>query len=207
MKVLEKQNNISSVQAEQFLTGLRSVRKYKDIPIERNKIEQILDIARKGFSGANTQGVSYVVIDNRDRIRKLKDIIIPTYTEALKIHPEYDILRSLRNHCTEDNVDTIMWDAPCLVLSVCRNKAFDAARVDSVIALTYARLYAQTIGIGSCWAGAVETAVFNKMPQIKELLECGDDFEYITAAVMFGYPKYREKRVPDRNPLQIQWND
>lgn len=207
MNPYEKSLEITGAQAGQFLTSLRSVRKYLDKSVEREKIEQILDVARMAFTGGNSQGISYIAIDNRDKLRKFKDLIIPTYAEKAKKNPGLKGFKALMEHCTDDGVDTILWDAPCLVLSKSDTLPMEIARLNSVIALTYARLFAQTLGIGSCWAGAVEGAILNKMPELRELLDLGEDFDKVTAAVMFGYPKYKPQLIPDRNKLKLQWKD
>ncbi len=205
MNPYEQSLESTSAQAGQFLTSLRSVRKYQNKSVEREKIEQILDVARMAFTGGNSQGISYIAIDNREKLRKFKDLIIPTYASKVKDHPELQGFKALMEHCTVDGVDTILWDAPCLVLSKSDTLPMEIARLNSVIALTYARLYAQTLGIVSCWAGAVEGAILNKLPELRDLLELGEDFDKVTAAVMFGYPKYKQKLIPDRDKLKLQW--
>ena len=205
MNPYEKSLECTSAQAEQFLTSLRSVRKYLDKPVEREKIGQILDVARMAFTGGNSQGISYIAIDNREKLRKFKELIIPTYATKVKDNPKLQGFKALMEHCTVDGVDTILWDAPCLVLAKSDTLPMAIARLNSVISLTYARLYAQTLGIGSCWAGAVEGAIINKLPELRELLELGEDFDKVTSAVMFGYPKYKQQRIPNRNKLKLQW--
>jgi nitroreductase/Pyruvate/2-oxoacid:ferredoxin oxidoreductase delta subunit len=205
MTPYEKSLEISPEQAAQFLTSLRSERNYQDRPVEREKIEQILNVARRAFSGGNSQGISYIALDNKEKLRQFKDLIVPSYTAALQKNPAASGYKALRDHAVIDGIDTILWDAPCLVLAKCDAYPVQVGRLNSLFALTYARLYAQTLGIGSCWAGAVEGAIFNKMPALRDLLELGEDFDKITAAVMFGYPKYTQQRIPDRNKLVLEW--
>ena len=52
----------------------RSVRKFKDKPVEEDKIREIIDTARLAPSGKNIQPVDYIVVTEDDTRKKLAEI-------------------------------------------------------------------------------------------------------------------------------------
>jgi len=65
-------------------------------------------------------------------------------------------------------------------------------------------LFANTLGIGSAWAGLFEMCAFSNYPPLLDLFKIPEN-KLITGAVMVGVPKYSFKRLVDRNPLDVTW--
>ena len=62
--------------ARLFLRSRRSTRCYQSKPVPRDQIRQLMDIARFAPTGGNSQGISYVVIDQQERLRQLTECTI-----------------------------------------------------------------------------------------------------------------------------------
>lgn len=75
--------------------------------------------------------------------------------------------------------------------------------IDSTIAMTTFELLASAEQIGTCWAGFLMIAAKQWQP-LREALEIPEG-NVLTTALMVGYPKFRYSRLPERNPLTIQW--
>jgi nitroreductase len=56
---------------EEVLKKRRSIRKYKDTPISREKILKILEAARIAPSASHRQPWHFIVVENRENIKKL----------------------------------------------------------------------------------------------------------------------------------------
>ena len=56
---------------EEVIEKRRSIRKYKDTPIPRNDILKILEAARIAPSASNRQPWHFIVVENKETIRKL----------------------------------------------------------------------------------------------------------------------------------------
>jgi len=70
--------------AEQLLEVLRSrraVRGFRDEPVEREKIDRILEAGRWAPSGANTQPWEFVVVTDEETITAIGDIYVEFYDE------------------------------------------------------------------------------------------------------------------------------
>lgn len=57
----------SSDQIEQFLKSRRSIRAYREEPVEREKLTKLIDIARYAPSGHNGQPVRWLVVKREKR--------------------------------------------------------------------------------------------------------------------------------------------
>jgi len=104
----------------------------------------------------------------------------------------------------ENGEDTILRDTPCLTISTAEKNRFALGRDNTHFALTYAQLYAPTLGLGTCWSGLFEYCAAAGYEPLLELLKLPEN-RTITGTFLVGYPIYTFKRLVDRNPLQITW--
>ena len=65
---IEKAHVISANQAEQFLRSRRSVRRFKDKPVEQATLRRLIEIARYAPTANNSQLVEWLVIDDPQRL-------------------------------------------------------------------------------------------------------------------------------------------
>ena len=65
----------SSQSVEHFLKSRRSIRTYKDAPLERKMLEKLIDIARYSPSGHNVQPVIWIIVSVRDKLKRLGDLV------------------------------------------------------------------------------------------------------------------------------------
>jgi ferredoxin len=68
--LVKKELFINEDQAVQFLCSRRSIRIYKDKPVEKDKIQRIINIARYAATGGNSQTVEWVVYSDKEKIQK-----------------------------------------------------------------------------------------------------------------------------------------
>ncbi|WP_291639658.1 nitroreductase family protein [Clostridium sp.] len=65
---------LNAGQAEHFLRLRRSIRNYQDKSVSREKSTKSVDIARLAPTGSNSQGVSYVVVEDTQLVKKLLNL-------------------------------------------------------------------------------------------------------------------------------------
>ena len=186
-----------------LLRSRRSVRSYKKTPVEREKLFQLLELARLAPSGGNSQGIAYLAIENRSVLNQLTVATIDWLDEqskqgvaAAKNYAQYVAMHRQQGR------DSILRDAPCLIVAHAA-ASFARGRENSLFTLAYAELYAPALGLGSCWAGLLEAAAFAGSPVLK-LLGLPADRQF-TGAIMVGYPALQFSRMPARQPLELQF--
>jgi nitroreductase/NAD-dependent dihydropyrimidine dehydrogenase PreA subunit len=201
---LRKELSISGEQAGQFLIGRRSVRTYREKPVERELLEKLIATARYAPTGHNSQSIRWMVFQDRQELARLSGMVIDWLRYMMKampsvlanLHPE----RVVKRH--EEGVDIICRGAPHVILAY-GSKTDPNARTSCVIALTHLELAVPASGLGACWAGYFNAAATYWPPLIKEINLPENHEPY--GSMMIGYPKYAYHRIPKRNEPVIEW--
>lgn len=180
----------------------RSIRHFTGEPVPKEKILEVLDIARYAASGTNGQPVQWLVVHDPEKVRKIAGLTIEWMKSLVNTpHPMSGYVPALIS-AWDKGYDIICRDAPHLLFThIPENNPI--APVDAIIALTHFDLAAPAFGIGTCWAGFVAAASMFYEPLQQELdLPAGRKFAY---AMMFGNPKYKVYEIPRRKPLDVMW--
>lgn len=178
----------------------RSVREYKEDQIPDEDVKFLIDCARYAPSGFNMQLWSFLVIKNKDVMRKLsergKSSMIPLL-ESMKSASKKasDFLVFLKTKGT-----SMFYNAPVLVI-ILGNKSAMTADWDCAMAAQNKMLAAHPKGIGSCWIGGVLPALMDE-GFLKEL-GAPDGYKAI-APLIFGYPKGKTE-APGRSEPEVIW--
>lgn len=72
--LIEKDLDIGENEAVQFLRSRRSIRFFKDMPVEREKLQRLIEIARYAPTGGNQQLVEWVVFTDPDTIKGIAEL-------------------------------------------------------------------------------------------------------------------------------------
>ena len=75
---------------------------------------------------------------------------------------------------------------------------------DPTLALSYFELAATSVGLGTCWAGLLRSALLEYQP-VREVIQLNDDTAIFYYPLMLGYPKFDYHLLPKRNPPNISW--
>jgi nitroreductase len=195
---------LSREQVEHFLRSRRSIRTYKEQPVEREILTKIIHIARFAPSGHNHQPVRWSVIYDSQEVRRLAGIAIDWMRGLLdKSDPLAKALHMDRVVAAWDSgVERICRGAPHLIVAHAPKEERTAPQA-CTIALAHLELAAPSFGLGACWAGYFNAAA-NFWPPMQDALDLPE--EHVSfGAMMVGYPKYKYQRLPLRNEARILW--
>ena len=167
----------------QVFKDRRSIRKYKDTPVEREKILQLLDAARLAPSWKNLQCWRFLVLTRPEQREKL-----------LQAFPD-------------DNPGKKAIAMAPVVIVVCGDPAesevengIDYYVADVAIAFEHLCLAAQALGLGSCWMGWYNEA------QVKDALKIPAGIRIIGISPL-GYPDQEPKARPRKDLSEIAFFD
>ncbi len=151
----------------------KSIRRYKDREVEKEKLDKILEVARLAPSAANRQQWKFLVVKSKETREKL--------VEAA--HGQQMVAQ-----------------APVLVVACSTESEYvmpcgqPAYTVNLSIAVSFMILEAQELELGTCWLGAFSEDAF------KEILEIPEDVR-VVAAFTLGYadedPDPRPRKLMD----------
>jgi nitroreductase len=194
---------IDEGQAVQFLRSRRSIRLYGERPVEKEKIERLIEVARYAPTAGNAQEVEWLVLEDRAVMREIAAHAVEWVRKLLERDPAAGVARPYLPRAVaawDAGRDSVLRDAPVLIVASAPAEAANGL-VDVTIALSYLDLLAPVMGLGTCWAGLLQGAILSsaalkRMVGIPE----GHPHHY---PMMLGYPRTRYFRLPERKAPKI----
>jgi nitroreductase/NAD-dependent dihydropyrimidine dehydrogenase PreA subunit len=196
--------NLQPDQVEQFLRSRRSVRTYRKKEVNRDVLTNLIRLASFAPSGHNSQPVEWLVIYDRDEVKRLAGIVAEWMGSLIQEgSPLAATLHMDRVVAAwESGTDRICRGAPH-VLVAHAPKDERTAPAACTIALTYLELATPAFGLGACWAGYFNAAA-NFWPPMAAALNLPRGHASF-GAMMIGQPKFKYARLPLRNEPKTIW--
>jgi nitroreductase/NAD-dependent dihydropyrimidine dehydrogenase PreA subunit len=196
-----------------FLRSRRSCRSYAPREVPRPLLEKLIDIARYAPTGHNSQNVSFVVVQTRDRIRELAGRTAVFYGNLFKMlsAPGVNLPPWLMAHMRgfrlnwEDyrqGKDRIFRDAPALILIHAPAENVSSAQ-NCHLAMAHIIFQAASLGLGTCLNGYFVSAA-ERDPSIVRDLEIPKENKIFTCCTA-GFPALKFRRLVQRNPPAVRW--
>lgn len=196
---------ITGDEAVQFLRSRRSVRLYRDKPVEKEKIELLIDVASSAPTSGNSQLVEWLVIGDKTHLRRIASLAAEWLRQILQDSPE--LVRTLPYlpkivQAWDKGIDSLLRGAPALIVASAPAEAANGM-VDLTLALSYVDLFAPALGLGTCWAGLLQRALLHSNVLKKEVgIPVRHPHHY---PMMLGYPAVKYYRLPVRKPPRINF--
>lgn len=201
--LIDEKLDISKEQAVQFLRSRRSVRSYTKQPVETEKLQRLIEIARYAPTGGNRQLLKWTVFTDPERIREIAAHTVEWMRNVRakapgSVPPYFPLII----RAWDLGYNSVTWDAPVLIVASAPREA-TTGMVDVSLALCYLDLAAPKLGLGTCWAGLVEGALQGSAATREAVgLPDGHPYHY---AMMVGHPSRKYTRLPERKAPKITW--
>jgi nitroreductase len=167
----------------QVIKDRRSIRKYKDTPVEREKIEQVLDAARLAPSWKNLQCWRFLVLTDPEKQAKVLDAF-PDDNPGKKAIAMAPVVIVVCADPTESDVEN----------------GIEYFVADTAIAFEHLCLAAHALGLGTCWMGWYDEG------RIKNALGIPASIR-IVGITPLGYPDQEPKARPRKELTDIAYFD
>jgi nitroreductase/NAD-dependent dihydropyrimidine dehydrogenase PreA subunit len=189
----------------QYLVSRRSVRGYIHKPVEKDKILQLLDVARWAPNGANRQVIRWLVIDDPAEVRRVSRMTVD-WMKAVKdkspaLYQEAKL--DMFVETWEAGQDRIARGAPCII-QAWAPKDERTAPPAAMIAIHQIQLAASALGLGTTFTGSINTASQAYPPLIEAFGIPAGSMAHGTFVI--GYPAEKYQRVPARKPVDVIWH-
>ena len=182
----------------------RSTRNYRPDPVEKEKIDRILEAGRQAPSGGNNQTGHFFVIRNRDVLDRL---IRMTETAFARMEITENTYASMKHSIAASRKGgyVFCYNAPVLIVAANR-KDYGNNIADCACALENMMIAANALDLGSCWINQLKW--LNEEPDIVEYLrDLGmKEDERVYGAVIIGYPA-TDSGLPNRNLMALKGNE
>jgi nitroreductase/NAD-dependent dihydropyrimidine dehydrogenase PreA subunit len=183
----------------QFIAANRSVRIYKPQKIPREILENVIKAMNYAPTAANMRSENFYVVSDDTVISELSKRIRNALTSDPSLKDQFGAqFDSLSKYYK----NPIYYDAPHVIfVGSSFNMMMEGFNIGIII--TYARLAAQSLGLGTCWNGWSQLGI-QVDPTIKKLIKLRG---YVIVAFTIGYPaeNLRYFRVPPREKEGIKW--
>lgn len=156
----------------------QSIRKYKKIPVEKEKIIELLKAAMNAPTARNTQEWKFKVITNKEALNCMVDL--SPYT-------------------------TMMQEAPCAILVIADlNKAINLeyGLINCAAAIENILIEAVNQGLGSCWCGIAP--VEQRIKGFKDYFKLSAN-EYPVGVIALGYSNESKPLIDRFDPDNISY--
>jgi nitroreductase/NAD-dependent dihydropyrimidine dehydrogenase PreA subunit len=206
------------------LRARRSARVFRDLPVPRQVVRELIDLARWGPSASNEQPVDWVALDDPARIGALsaQAVAVLAQTARLLRNPllrpflrlalgaervnkgleSADSFERLAQRAAQGE-DPIFFQAPVVLIAHVPADAY-FGRDDAVYAAYNLMLGAQRLGLGTCHIGYFSVAL-DRSHELRRALGLPED-RRAEVTLVLGYPKYRFRRAPTRRQPELVWN-
>lgn len=186
---------------ERLIVNRRSCRRYQDKNVEPEIINRILSAMASAPTGGNSCGVEYTVIDDKDRVRKIRDAAYLKMEEAAKQHiytssfSDFYYSKMKQSEKTVRKGDLLFCGAPHLFIAHERRvgKWAEDSKVNCNIATAYFELLANAFGLGTVIMSYPADVLRELAPAAREMLNIPSN-HYMNLIVGFGYPEIRYAR-------------
>lgn len=185
-----------------LIQSRRSIRYYKNENIDKELMEKLKNMLNWVPTGVNNHKLFFSFIDDVEVMNEFRNYTNGKMLNTLK-NP---ILKHLAGKFERykkaflRGEDIIFRGAPHMIVV---STPIDApcADVDPIIALSYFELYAQSLGIGTCWCGIAD-AMIRMFPELCETLEIPNGYK-VGYAMLFGMPDVKYERITQPESYQM----
>ncbi len=194
----------STDQVRNLLFSRRSIRSYKNSPVDREVLTKLLDVLSMAPTAHNDQPMHWIVIEDQTERDALVRMTIEWMQSIAEAKIDADTTLQLGHFVNRwrEGKDPILRGAPHVVIGHASSLALNSLENCS-IALSYLELTAHSMGLGACWAGALQVASLMHPPLLEAL--CLPEGHQCYGAMMIGSPMYKYHRVPVRKPPSLTW--
>ncbi|NTW23332.1 MAG: 4Fe-4S binding protein [Lentimicrobium sp.] len=204
-----------------FLLNRRSIRDFKNKPVEQALIDKILSLSSTAPMGLPPSDVSVMVINGREKVRefsfdfidmlgRMQWMVSPFMLSLMRpfiSKDDYLVFKSfvlpMVSFFTESrnrDENYLLYDAP-LAMMFYGNMSDPA---DPYIAATYATLAAESLGLGSCMIGSVGPFLKNTGKDFKKKYKLPAKMRD-SIIVIFGYPQVKFSKTIKRSFAKVEY--
>ena len=200
-------------QLQNLLQRRRSIREFKDVPVDATFIRKILETASTAPMGLPPSDVNVLILDTSQKVREFS-VDFCNYLEGIKwmvsgwfialMRPLWgkandEMFRNfvkplfrIYTDSMKEGSDLVTYDAP-LAMYFYGSPYTDPA--DPLIAATYAMLAAESLGLGTCMLGGIHPLIQNGKKAAKFREKHGIKFKSREGLfVIFGYPAVKYQK-------------
>lgn len=187
---MESLENFDSKALLQAMKSRRTIRQFKNMPVEQEKIDMILEAGRYCPTAANSQNVAYTILGSKQA--EIEKECVKIFRAGVKAGSAF--ASSLKGKEIDD--DFFFKGAPLVIV------VSGTGSVNSSLASSYMEIMANSLGLGVLYSGFA--VICSKLsPKIRSLMKLPMGHRVVSVMVI-GYPDVKYHRIAPRKKLKIK---
>lgn len=185
-----------------LIKSRKSIRQYSDEEISEEIFQKLKYMFPYIPTGCNSRGLHFTIVEKKSAMDIIRNRVNELILKGLSNKLLEPLIKKFERYKDAfiNGEDVIFRGAPHLIVVSSKITA-PCAAVDPIIALSYIELYAQSLGLGTCWCGFAQVCL-KIFPEICEMLEIPSGYAPIYA-MLLGNPKVKYKRTTQPEPYEI----
>lgn len=195
-------------------SAIRTCRSYHDKEVDEETMKLLIENMKHYPSASNARPMEITIVKSREVIESLNNrtaeklistlqfVTSPLLKPILRLFaPKLDTTRlgsykkQFKARQTPGS-SQVCYHAPAVMLFHAPVTKYGMAAADAYIWATYTSIFANTLGLGSCFNGFIESAMKRSRAMRKEFLI--PDTHQVYAALLLGHPKVKYKNEAGR---------
>lgn len=184
-----------------LIKSRRSIRHYKQENLNKETLEKLKSMLDWVPTGCNNHRLHFSFIDDIEVMNGFRNYVNGKIKKVVSKTPVNGPLKKFEKYKEAflKGEDVIFRGAPHMIVVATPIDA-PCAEIDPVIALSYFELYAQSLGVGTCWCGFAEFCLLI-MPELCEKLEIPEKYK-ASYVMLFGTPDIKYSRTTQPEPYE-----
>lgn len=210
-----KGNPVSASSFQQLSAGIRTCRSYTSREVDELTLNLLVENMKHYPSASNARPIEITIVRSRDLIEKLNNQTAENLIKTIRIFtspvlmPILQVLapklnlKSLKNYKKRfiakntPESSLVCHHAPAVIIFHAPVTKYSLAGADANIWATYTSIYANTLGLGSCFNGFILMAMSRSKAMRKEFGL--PDKHQVYASLLIGHPKVKYKNEAGRD--------
>ncbi len=192
--------HIEADEIEAYMAMRRSVRHFSDKPVEREKLERLIEAARFSPTSSNGQTLGFIVYDDtKDEVKRLAaECLTDDVMDAMSSHVNRSVLERIVDTYAKGE-DRLFFGAPAVILITdTRGNGVDAG-----IAATRIELLAEAMGLGVL-INAIFPIITDNCEGFSQSIGVPKGAKALIS-LCIGYPTVSFMRPPKRKKANVIW--
>ena len=185
-----------------LIKSRRSDRNFKQVNVEKEKIEKLKDMLAWVPTGCNCRKLHFSFIEDIEVMNEFREYTNNKIISALSKKTIKAVAEKFSNYAglLLKGHDIIFRGAPHMIV-VANHVDAPCSKEDSIIALSYFELYAQSMGIGTCWCGLCDSCM-KLFPELCEYMQIPEGYkpEYV---MLFGAKEVNYARTTQPEKVSV----
>ncbi|MBZ4671847.1 MAG: nitroreductase [Deferribacteraceae bacterium] len=193
--------NLDSSELEKFIKFRRTVRKFKDNELSEETLNKLIEATSYAPSGHNSKKTFLTITASKletDNFLAFMMREFEIYLKSNTLPDAHSFLKYVHYQYKKKGDDVTFRGAPHIIVTSIP-KGLTISYVDTIIALSYFEIYANSLGVGTVWSG-IGRYFFEILPNLKDYLKIPEE-NSIGYVMAFGIPDVRYYRTVQHEKL------